>query len=442
MRKAISHIFGRNKICTRQIPQHVWVHYCRKHYQRSRYRNPKEYAKMQCGLVQQQIRRIHTWSEGNRAREAIGLPCRSPGVIDGWSLAVRKREQMRIEDLQKKESNKRKRSGASADDEEDGPDNVREPATAVPKWLQEKCGNSYTTQGVLEIFNVLHREIMSDNHISTFPDLEILPNFRNDAKEPQLPRGYSKRSPTSSAHRRSQSMGVVPSRKSPIWAGDEPLHYSHSQKRRRPNTGGPEELEGQEYFRPRFEHPLDSMRHGQNLTRRPMYTHPEEYPEHRDAQPRNGSYPHSPSSLQVPLSAPVPLRTIGSLASQIDNLDLRRPMHHRSQSDCIAFHGPPVYPQSSSGYPRHEAEDGTSSHRMDHLLPNDGYQTPGPFTSMHNQGHGRHQSTPMVYVALSSPGPVYHQTSSIHASPTQRNIFPFSRLAETEKAWELFRDRR
>ena len=33
-RKAISHIFGRNKLCTRSIPDFVWVHYCRKHYQR------------------------------------------------------------------------------------------------------------------------------------------------------------------------------------------------------------------------------------------------------------------------------------------------------------------------------------------------------------------------------------------------------------------------
>ncbi|KAK8128824.1 NADH-ubiquinone oxidoreductase 49 kDa subunit [Apiospora sp. TS-2023a] len=29
-RKAISHIFGRNKLCTRMIPDQVWVHFCRK----------------------------------------------------------------------------------------------------------------------------------------------------------------------------------------------------------------------------------------------------------------------------------------------------------------------------------------------------------------------------------------------------------------------------
>ncbi|KAF7174093.1 hypothetical protein CNMCM6106_008200 [Aspergillus hiratsukae] len=38
-RKLISHIFGRNKTSTKLFPAHVWVHYCRKHYQRARYRS-------------------------------------------------------------------------------------------------------------------------------------------------------------------------------------------------------------------------------------------------------------------------------------------------------------------------------------------------------------------------------------------------------------------
>jgi len=102
-RKAISHIFGRNKMCTRLIPQSVWVHYCRKHYQRSRYRNPKEYAKLQCDLVQQQIRRVHDWSLANMKNGA-------PGIVQDWGLAVRKREQKRLDDLG---GAKRKRSAAT-----------------------------------------------------------------------------------------------------------------------------------------------------------------------------------------------------------------------------------------------------------------------------------------------------------------------------------------
>lgn len=37
-RKVVSHLFGRNKTSTKLFPQHVWVLYCRRHYQRARYR--------------------------------------------------------------------------------------------------------------------------------------------------------------------------------------------------------------------------------------------------------------------------------------------------------------------------------------------------------------------------------------------------------------------
>ncbi|KAJ5428134.1 hypothetical protein N7445_009588 [Penicillium cf. griseofulvum] len=37
-RKVVSHVFGRNKAVTKLFPLGVWVHYCRKHYQRARYR--------------------------------------------------------------------------------------------------------------------------------------------------------------------------------------------------------------------------------------------------------------------------------------------------------------------------------------------------------------------------------------------------------------------
>ncbi|KAL8946270.1 MAG: hypothetical protein Q9183_007929, partial [Haloplaca sp. 2 TL-2023] len=41
-RKVVSHIFGRNKRCTHQIPEDCWIKYCRKHYQRQKYRCPKD----------------------------------------------------------------------------------------------------------------------------------------------------------------------------------------------------------------------------------------------------------------------------------------------------------------------------------------------------------------------------------------------------------------
>ncbi|RMJ25388.1 hypothetical protein PHISP_03742 [Aspergillus sp. HF37] len=60
-RKVISHIFGRNKTVTKRFPPHVWVHYCRQHYQRARYR-ARDWAVTQCQLVLVSLGRMEEWS--------------------------------------------------------------------------------------------------------------------------------------------------------------------------------------------------------------------------------------------------------------------------------------------------------------------------------------------------------------------------------------------
>ncbi|KAI1001318.1 hypothetical protein K3495_g6882 [Podosphaera aphanis] len=205
LRKAISHIFGRNKICTRQIPSHVWVHYCRKHYQRSRYRNPKEYAKLQCDLVQQQIRRVHDWSQSNAAYGRNG-------VVQDWSISVRKREQKRLDDLERG----RKRKSVSLDEQDIEDEDFKAlhlnnassaiPATAVPAWLLEHCRKGYSTPEILAIFSRLHKEILDDT-ISTFPDIEILPNISIDQDEPWSSKKCVRR-PQTAQHKRAKSLSV------------------------------------------------------------------------------------------------------------------------------------------------------------------------------------------------------------------------------------------
>ena len=37
-REVVSHIFGRNKACPRELPNDLWIYWCRKHYQRLKYR--------------------------------------------------------------------------------------------------------------------------------------------------------------------------------------------------------------------------------------------------------------------------------------------------------------------------------------------------------------------------------------------------------------------
>ncbi|KAL2758102.1 hypothetical protein ACRALDRAFT_1055111 [Sodiomyces alcalophilus JCM 7366] len=200
-RKAISHIFGRNKLCTRMIPAHVWVHYCRKHYQRSRYRNGHEYAKLQIDLVEQQIERVQRWSDQNKA---AGLP----RIVTGWSLAIRKREQKRLEG--KQDSKKRAFYDDSGDE---GADDAVTSGTAVPAWLLQKCGTGYSTEEIQAIVGQLKSEIHG-NHLNQIPDIEILPCISSDGTEGK-PKTSQKRKTgahatgTGSTHKRSQSMSVA-----------------------------------------------------------------------------------------------------------------------------------------------------------------------------------------------------------------------------------------
>jgi hypothetical protein len=73
-RKAMSHVFGRNKNCTRSIPDRVWPWFCRKHYQRGRYRNGHDYAKKQVWAVTVQVLRLEAWSNLARVRHEPDFP--------------------------------------------------------------------------------------------------------------------------------------------------------------------------------------------------------------------------------------------------------------------------------------------------------------------------------------------------------------------------------
>ncbi|KAI1184595.1 hypothetical protein F5B17DRAFT_72113 [Nemania serpens] len=201
-RKAISHIFGRNKVCTRMIPEHVWVHYCRKHYQRTRYHSAQEYSKTQCHLVLLQIRLIHEWSEENRKNG-------KPEVVKNWTLSMRKREQIRVEGMK---SNKRRRVENDDTHYHASPighqDNAEARGTGVPEWLRSKCRDGYTTEEIEAIIFRLQEQIVAEKR-SHFPDIEILPNIPIGDAENARPRQLNKRRTANSrSHKQSQSLGV------------------------------------------------------------------------------------------------------------------------------------------------------------------------------------------------------------------------------------------
>ncbi|KAI9759676.1 MAG: hypothetical protein M4579_002153 [Chaenotheca gracillima] len=185
LRKVVSHIFGRNKLCTRQIPKGVWVHYCRKHYQRSRYRNPKGFALLQCDLVRKQVDRLQQWG----------------GVAD-WIVKVRKREEVRLNKENAELAAGRLHNGDEDDDLDVIPvrnnnnynssnnnninsnnNNNNAPGTSgSSRWLVRRTGSGKSTAEVLDILNRIEQEIAETG--SNFPDVEILPNVVAEMARP------------------------------------------------------------------------------------------------------------------------------------------------------------------------------------------------------------------------------------------------------------------
>lgn len=480
-RKAISHIFGRNKLCTRMIPQHVWVHFCRKHYQRSRYRNAQEYAKLQCELVQKQIQRVQAWSDENKRAG-------NSGVVQDWSLSVRKREQKRLDD--KTSSGKKRPYPGESEEEDDTIDRAVLNGTAVPGWLLNKCGNGYSTRQIEEVVAQLKSE-MDHNNLTQIPDIEILPNISTDALEDGKSKMVVKRKPsTSSTHKRSQSVGVA--------LPPPPMIRRHSQQSYYEQRSSPIEKRQRTadfaaYGRsmglaqvPERSVPTNMGRMHHQLPHRPAFSHIREaqneetyYNEEEDG--RGSHY-----SLTGPLPAPAPVRhTSQPAASQLEvtshssssYMDARRGMHQRSQSELGGFHhnsanftfrsSPSSYPPlATQGYGEPNPYDssylrtepsftstGPPGYYDDMMPAARQYQPSTPVwgtPSPHGQNmgytpsrHSRHQSTPTVPQVVPRISPASHEMPTSAPRPmdlhrTQSSFVP--RL--TDQAKSMYAERR
>ena len=137
MRKVISHFFGRNKKCTSLIPPHVWIVMCRKHYQRTRYRNADNFPMYQIDLILKQIDKIAEWIESGAAK-GQSTPVRS------WTIAVRKRS-----------------SNNSA---------------LIPDWIQQIAGSGHTTERVRAAAERIESELQQKLY-NEVPEVEFLPDI-------------------------------------------------------------------------------------------------------------------------------------------------------------------------------------------------------------------------------------------------------------------------
>ncbi|KAG6016918.1 hypothetical protein E4U43_002728 [Claviceps pusilla] len=162
LRKAISHLFGRNKTCTLKIPKMVWVYYCRKHYQRVRYRNARTYPVTQMELVETQIERLKAWSDKNQARG-------KGAYIKSWTLSLRKREEKRLK-------------GSKGTNEEDDDGSAGLGASHIPSWIIDELGEGFETARVFGIAARLREEIES-GVLHQVPEIEFLPDIVDDESE-------------------------------------------------------------------------------------------------------------------------------------------------------------------------------------------------------------------------------------------------------------------
>ncbi|KAL1981762.1 hypothetical protein VTN96DRAFT_2189 [Rasamsonia emersonii] len=167
-RKCISHFFGRNKTCTRTFPDDVWVLYCRKHYQRARYR-ADSWPFKQCDIFQETLNRMQAWDG-----------------VSSFRLTLRKREHIRTPSTGTDDT-----SAASASlginrtrQSTQGPRRTKRSPNAsapVPSWLRDEVGDNKSFDEIRDIIKRIREYIQAEqeaNNYVAFPDIEILPTFK------------------------------------------------------------------------------------------------------------------------------------------------------------------------------------------------------------------------------------------------------------------------
>ncbi|KAL9577485.1 MAG: hypothetical protein Q9212_006336 [Teloschistes hypoglaucus] len=164
-RKVVSHIFGRNKRCTHQIPEECWIKYCRKHYQRQKYRRPDDWPDTQLQLIDGQLDKMENW-----------------GGISSWTIAIRKKERREL----------------------DAENALLAQHGALPEGMELKCrerfllpylGSRKTFKDVRDLIDVVNLEC--DNHKGDkswkdLPSFELLPEI-DERRNPRPRRGAGRR---------------------------------------------------------------------------------------------------------------------------------------------------------------------------------------------------------------------------------------------------------
>ena len=159
-RKVISHIFGRNKKCTTQIPDSCWIIYCRKHYQRTRYRTTKaqrqNYFLIQFDNLARQLTKMEEW-----------------GGVRSWEIGLRKKER-EILNAEDSALAQLQTTGASIDNE-----TVARVHRCPDRYLLAYVGDNKTYADVRHFTRAVEREVERTG-ATQLPGFELLPDIIPD----------------------------------------------------------------------------------------------------------------------------------------------------------------------------------------------------------------------------------------------------------------------
>ena len=165
-RKVVSHIFGRNKSCTRDLPHNLWIYWCRKHYQRLKYRaeDNDNWHLRQMELVCGQLQIFEDW-----------------GKVRSWTITLRKAEHNNLAKINKEA--KMNQEGVM----------IANPTTPCwERFLVPCLGANKTFADVREVLTIILRKFdeeeykRRDKKLKTFPGVEFLPAI-NTAKAVKKP---------------------------------------------------------------------------------------------------------------------------------------------------------------------------------------------------------------------------------------------------------------
>ena len=172
-RKVVSHFFGRNKSCTRRIPDDLFAPYCRKHYQRSRYRKVSPFGLVQMELVELTLARMK--ASGGITSFEVALKLSARKEWEAWELYERE-----CEDAQRRGLPLPPRPG---------PDDLdpAEERDIVEKYL----GKNRSFAQVGNLIGEVKEYVKTSEHKP--PQFELLPSFKDDfGKQGTAPKKKSK----------------------------------------------------------------------------------------------------------------------------------------------------------------------------------------------------------------------------------------------------------